>query len=178
MLNPKVQDEAKVNSSKYVLRSCFFQDAKKAALAKASAKSRGKELELENVESSMRIFSQLDSTASSHREMTGRAYDDDRSYESPSWPPSLYLSSSATMYPNSSSSGNSDAATPFSASSPSGSMSTSFSPGFSQYLQEQSTHYISCFLHALTCCFRAYTFYACTTTAFLILHLPACGKVD
>ena len=53
------------------------QDAKKAALAKASAKSRGKELE--NVESSMRIFSQLDSTASSHREMTGRAYDDDRS---------------------------------------------------------------------------------------------------
>ena len=54
----------------------------------------------------MRIFSQLDSTASSHREMTGRAYDDDRSYESLSWPPSLYSSSSATIYPNSSSSGN------------------------------------------------------------------------
>ena len=129
----------------------------------------------------MQIFSQLDSNASTYRKTAGHA--DGDSYDFPSWPPSLY-SSSSTVYPTSSlSPGISDAAT----SSPSsGSASTSFSPfsshlGFSQYVHEQSMlsillHLYVC-LHALTCCFRAYTFYACTITAFIIVLLPTCGKV-
>lgn len=110
----------------------FFQDAKKAAVASLRAKNQGKDYE--NVESSMRIFSHLDS----YKTMAGHADGDSPSGASP------YSSSSATVYPTSSLSsgpGTSDAA---SSSPPSGSASTSISPfssnpGFSHYPQEQST---------------------------------------
>ena len=132
-----MDDEAKANRNtvvKIVLLCIlnFIQDAKKAALATIKAKSQGKDNE--NIESSMRIFSHLDS----NKMMTG--HPEGGSYGSPSWPP-VYSSA----FPTSSlSPGMSDAGTLFPPSLPCGSASPSFPPfpgdhGFSQYLQEQRT---------------------------------------
>ena len=102
------------------------------------------------MESSKRIFSQLDSNVSAHS-LSSKTAHADGDYDDSSSPCSA---SSVTVYPASSfsiSPGPSDTATSFSSASPaSESAGTLFSPktgnpGFSQYLQEQSMfvyHYL------------------------------------
>ena len=95
------------------------------------------------MESSKRIFSQLDSNVSAHS-LSSKTVHADGDYDDS---PSPCSASSVTVYPASSfsiSPGPSDTATSFSSASPaSESAGTLFSPktgnpGFSQYLQEQS----------------------------------------